>query len=74
MSRRRRLIIVIPILGIPIVLSAVNLLLGFQFLQATFDALSLLGIYQVPNEVYGVLAAVFAMLFAYLILRGQGEA
>ena len=50
-----------------------KVMLGFQTLQALFDALTNLGIYEVPTVYYGYISLGFVLVFLYLWITGRGE-
>jgi len=50
-----------------------KVMLGFQTLQALFDALTNLGIYEVPTIYYGYISLGFVLVFLYLWITGRGE-
>ena len=50
-----------------------KVMLGFQTLQALFDALTNLGIYEVPAVYYGYISLGFVLVFLYLWITRGGE-
>ena len=51
-----------------------KVMLGFQTLQALFDALTNLGIYEVPPVYYGYISLGFVLVFIWLWITRRGEA
>ncbi len=51
-----------------------KVMLGFQTLQALFDALTNLGIYEVPTIYYGYISLGFVLMFLWLWITKRGEA
>ena len=50
-----------------------KVMFGFQTLQALFDALTNLGIYEVPAVYYGYISLGFVLVFLYLWITRGGE-
>jgi len=50
-----------------------KVMFGFQTLQALFDALTNLGIYEVPTVYYGYISLGFVLVFLYLWITRGGE-